>query len=313
MATASIEMRKEELLASALEAGFIRARIAAPFIPDPGAAPPESLRGYGGGAPALLMVALAYPASGTDRGPNSPNSPKTNLGRIAPFAQGNYYAEAVRRLQTVAKSIRHRCAGHRFGNRSEYRILCNSPVPEKPLAQACGLGWLGRNGLVITPEAGSRVILAGLTLPFPLAGDGPLPGDPCSACGAMERSACAAMCPTQALPGDGSLIRERCIQWYASGKGERVPPAVARNWGTRFYGCTECLDACPRNRRTVPGTATALGVLPEWVDAAAILAMDDGELKDFVRGSALGMAWLGPGGLRRNAALVLGRYEEALR
>jgi epoxyqueuosine reductase len=235
--------------------------------------------------------------------------PGKDLGRIAPFAQGNYYAEAVRRLQALAKSLRGRFAGNRFGNRSEYRIICNSPVPEKPLAQACGLGRLGRNGLIITPEAGSRVILAGLTLPFDLEGDGPLPGDPCAACGYAERSACAANCPTKALPGDGSLIKERCIQWYASGKGERVPPEIAQNWAGRFYGCTECLDACPHNGRSVLAAETGVGLLPEWVDAEAILAMDDRELKDFVRGSALGMAWLGPESLRRNASLALGRYE----
>ncbi|MDR2020899.1 MAG: hypothetical protein LBQ14_09060 [Treponema sp.] len=291
---------KDDLRRLALDAGFVRARILAPFesaaggVHAGGSSGPG--RNFAEGAPSLLVTALAYgsPVPG-------PPAKAAAFLSIAPFARRNYYREAVKRLQGLARQFRS-CRG---GRRCDYRILCNSPVPEKPLAAACGLGAPGRNGLIITPEAGSLVIIAAMTLPFVLEGDGPA-DDFCGTCG--ERPPCAAACPTGALEG-GRLDLTRCIQWYASGRGERVPPDVVRRWGRRLYGCTCCQDACIQNRRFIPGAASGEGPLPAWINGEEILALDDDAIRVRFKGTAMGLSWLGPAAIRRNAALGLGRYQ----
>jgi epoxyqueuosine reductase len=276
------------------------------------------------GAPSLLVVALPYGNSGIA-------GPQVQALTIAPFARRNYYAEAVSRLKDLAKTLR----GKFGGQRSEYRILCNSPVPEKPIALLCGLGWPGKNSLIITPEAGSLVIIAAMTLPFQLPGDAPLPGvfpesaevlsaslkrsmddsshinthtiafPACKVCG--DNPACMNACPTGAIAGDGTVKTERCIQWYASGHGDVVPHFVADAWENQLYGCTYCQDVCPYNKKAIKGIETDRGKLPDYVTVEWILTASDEAIKNAIRGSALGMQWLGPKALRRNAQLVLRR------
>jgi len=312
--------RKEAICRAALDAGFIRARILAPFEPDLAGKPAKLPAGtnasipanYRQGSPSLLMAALPYgnqPLSG-----ECPCHPPPGAGVIAPFARRNYYREAVKRLQTLAAAFRSRYGG----TRADYRILCNSPVPEKPLARACGLGAPGRNSLIITPEAGSLVIIAALTLPLALEGDGPISpagetfplcrdcGENAERCQAPYTPPCMAACPTNAVRGDGTINRERCIQWYASGNGKEVPAEVARFWGQRLYGCTLCQDACVWNQRHISGSQTEEGPLPAWFDCRELLAMPDAEISARFKGTAMGLSWLGKGGIKRNAAMVLG-------
>jgi epoxyqueuosine reductase len=300
--SAGPDERAEAIRSLALGAGFSRARFLVLFSPreaEDGEPPP----GYAEGAPALLVVALPYgnddPDGRTPERTHAENSHAAAEGgaHIAPFARRNYYAEAVSRLKTIAVELRKRYGGVR----SDYRILCNSPIPEKPLAERCGLGATGRNTLIITGEAGSLVILAAMTLPFAVRPDGPI-GEVGSICGAC--SACVSACPTGALRGDGTMDRSRCLQWYASGHGD-PPEEIVAAWGNILYGCTVCQDACPHNRRAIPGVATERGSLPAELDAAGILAMSDEELSARFRGTAMGMAWLGPAAIRRNAELAL--------
>jgi epoxyqueuosine reductase len=223
---------------------------------------------------------------------------------IAPFARRNYYREGVRRLQKLGSVFRARYGG----KKSDFRILCNSPVPEKPLARTAGLGVLGRNGLIITPEAGSLVIIAAMTLPFPLEPDRaePEPNNPFPWCGHCDpvEPPCVAACPTGAVRGDGSLDRTRCIQWYASGHESAVPREIARNWGRRLYGCTDCQDACRYNQVPIRGVSSDEGPLPAYLDPVALGTLRDEELKARFKGTALGLSWLGPEGIRRNARLA---------
>lgn len=282
------ERTKTAILSAAAAEGFSRARVLAPFAPEA-----EGERGRA--APAALVVALPY----GNIDPDPPEPTPAQAAQLDLFSRRNYYAETVFRLKRLAAAF---CA-ELGGTRADYRVFCNSPIPEKPLAAACGLGTVGRNSLIITPEAGSLVVVGILTLPFALDGDGALDGDPCARC-----AACAAACPTGALgvSGDRSLDRTRCIQWYASRPGE-VPADVAERWGDRLYGCSACRDACPANIRPIPGAATERGTLPAAMDAAELAAADDEDLRERFKGSALGMGWLGPEAIRRNALLALGR------
>jgi epoxyqueuosine reductase len=282
---------KETIRNVTLQAGFVRVRLLAPFDP-----PVSTCRQ---GAPSLLTAALPY----GNQHPRQEPPGEGPFGYIAPFAQRNYYREAVKRLRGLAREFRSRYGG----KKSDFRILCNSPVPEKPLAVSCGLGVPGRNGLVITREAGSLIVIAAMTLPYELPGDAALgPAAAFPDCGGCDRDnpPCKQACPTGAVRGDGSLDLYRCVQWYASGKGDHVPEEIARNWGMRLYGCTACQDACPWNRHPIPGAVTGEGPLPAYGDCRELLACTDGELAARFKGTALGLSWLGPRAIRRNARMV---------
>ncbi|GHU21204.1 hypothetical protein FACS1894172_09120 [Spirochaetia bacterium] len=265
------------------EAGFARARILSPFQPEYGRTP----------APALLIGAFPYG--------NQNNSMPDSGCVIAPFARKNYYREAVNRMQMLAQRFRSQHGGTRSG----YQILCNSPLPEKPLAAACGLGVIGRNSLVITREVSCLFIIAAMSVPFSLEPD---PVDdsfnPCAGCDS-DSPACVRSCPTGALRGDGTIDLSRCIQWYASGNGTGVPELVAKAWGRRLYGCSNCQDACVHSRSVINGATGVCGELPAAFDGNFLLSRTDLELHALFKGTALGLSWLSPETIRRNVRLAM--------
>jgi epoxyqueuosine reductase len=284
---------KKTIYEMILAAGFIRVRFLSPFEPPCGI--PNRFRQ---GAPSLLVTALPY---GNQTVPDTVPLASGTVSFIAPFAQRNYYREAVKRLQKLAAAFRRLAPSSR---KSDYRILCNSPVPEKPLAAQSGLGALGRNGLIITAEAGSLFVIAAMTLPFALESDCPETDEPFPFCKACVRPACVASCPTGAVRGDGTINRHRCIQWYASGNGETVPDEVAQKWGQTLYGCTICQDACVHNQKPIAGTASDEGLLPAFLDPCQLLVMRDEEIYALFKGTVMGLSWLKPEHIRRNARLA---------
>lgn len=297
----------------ALAAGFVRARIAR--------------------LESISVLAVALPITEEEGEGTAPSG----FAEIAAFARKNYYREAVTRLKSIARELRE-ADGHNV--KSDYRIFCNSmAVDEKAIAASCGLGAFGRNGLILVPGSGSRVLIAVMRLPFHLAACPPLEpfalcaascgadtcgADTCGAdtCGADTCSAdtcgaacgtnaklppCAAACPTGALDGTGRLNRELCIQWYLSGHSE-PPPIVLANWGRRLYGCVECQRACPHNQAAIadvpsatPQTEPQTGKLPRFIRTAELIDQDDAVIKARFKGTALGLSWLTPAVLRRNA------------
>ncbi|MCX7655992.1 MAG: hypothetical protein N2Z76_05665 [Treponemataceae bacterium] len=341
MAQSSIDLNqlRQYLLERTRNAGFVAVRL---LEQSQYAHLPEVLE-YVEGAPTLLLVALPYGNRRASPFPPPPgwkvlsfhedllweeilpgirdfhrNSKKPMAfrgipGFIAPFAWRNYYGELVYRLKRVASDLR----SYWGGTKGDFRIFSNSRLPERELCLRSGLGWQGRNGLLITPQAGSLVILGGMSLPWRLQGDqafsGVLEGDfpLCRRCiqhYPLDSLPCVTACPTAALPGDGTLRRDRCIQWFASGNGS-PPPDIVAVWGNRLYGCTNCQDACPYNQRDIPGVLTSRGALPSVMDVRKILSMEDAELTTYLRGTTLGMRWLGAPILKQNAARILGSQE----
>jgi epoxyqueuosine reductase len=281
--------------------GFINPRIIAnwrsPFLPD---VIPKVPMHYQEASSSLLVTALPY---GNDSEKVDDKENSADAAWIAPFARKNYYREAVKRLKRISLKLRQKHGGEK----SSFRIFCNSPIPEKPLAEISGLGCIGRNSLIITKDAGSLVILAAMTLPFELESDKPelKRFDFCRACN-EKNPPCKEACPTHAVNGDGTIKLEKCIQWYASGNGEeQIPEEVLAHWGNRLYGCSDCQDACPHNQREIAGTKTEEGLLPAYFDAQNILNMSDDEIKALFKNTAMGLSWLGPKTIRRNASIIL--------
>jgi epoxyqueuosine reductase len=295
-----MKIQAEKLIALALENGFSTARI---------------LTGDAVRPAAFLVCALPY--GNKNKAEMPPNT--VDYALIAPFARFNYYREAVVRLKKIAREIRNQHGG----TKSDFRIFCNSSIDEKKIAACSGLGSYGRNGLIITREAGSLVVLAMMSLPGEQVDTGPeaerdvfrspspapcslLPNFQfCENCDA-ENPPCKTACPTGAVRGDGTINLSRCIQWFASGNGEGPPEPVRARWGRRLYGCTNCQDACPHNKRAVTGVETSLGKLDAFINVPKLLAMSDAEIKAAFKGTAMGLSWLGAAAIRRNARCAAG-------
>lgn len=271
---------------------------------------PVAATAYGlSAARGAVVTALPYDTTGLPAGSLDPRASRDAEGRLLGdlgwFARSDWYRKLVGILGGAVEETRP------IGDwtRGDFRVAVNSRLPEKPLAVAAGLGPLGRNTLVLNPLLGPGCVLGFLLLPFdPGAGhDGaPQPvsprasgivGSECRSC-----DACVRACPTQALLPSLGIRRERCIQYWASTRAP-VPSGVAELWRGNLYGCDLCLAACPRFRMGVE-LPTAQGRLGAGLSLGHILAAEEGELRRELKKTALGLGWITPALLKRNALLA---------
>lgn len=280
-------MGASEVIGLAQGAGLERAGIAA----GPGA--PGQPRAY-------LVAALGYPLGSIQPGQSVPAKLLAPpLASIGSFARAHYYAELVNRLLSLRSSIMAALPSGAYSKR-DFPVLVNSRRPERPLAEAAGLGARGRNGLLIVEGLGCASILGAMGLPFGIEGAGE------GGSGAMHRGcagcrSCLETCPTEAIREEGGIMVERCLQHWASTPGE-VPAAIRERWGDLLYGCDACIRACPM--RGGNGSGGAPGAIGDGLSIKGLMEASDDEVKVSLKGTALGLAWLGPGILKRNAALA---------
>jgi epoxyqueuosine reductase len=161
------------------------------------------------------------------------------LGTIAYYSASNHYEDLKSRLLRLAAFIKER-----FGSRAK-AFSCYVTLAEKPLARKAGLGFYGKHGVIVTPKHGSFVVLGEILTDLELEPDPPLERD----CGACAK--CIEACPTGAIKTPYFVDRNVCIQALTGLRAE-IPPAVRDVWGNRFYGCTDCQDVCPYNKKAEP-------------------------------------------------------------
>jgi epoxyqueuosine reductase len=263
-------------------------------------------------SPGVIACALPYPL-GADPIPGIDDRP---FGVLASFARRHYYRILAGRLIRARDAIRA-SLGAEGANpptaKSGFPIHVNSRIDEKKLACAAGLGSIGRHSLLISEASGCACVLGAMGLPFAPEG-AELPPEPerlhpsCRVCGACLRA-----CPTGAIKEEGGIDRDLCLQAYMS-DDRPVPEIVKKAWGRRFYGCDECLRACPRSEgaHTLPLDLgeEKIGLLGDRIDLRSIIADTDSGLSERFKGSALGLSWLGPATLRKNASLALLAWTE---
>ncbi|MDR0966409.1 MAG: tRNA epoxyqueuosine(34) reductase QueG [Myxococcales bacterium] len=216
---------------------------------------------------------------------------------IAPSAQGRDYHSVMRDKLKVLR----RLLGSIDPSIETFATVDTAPIQEKAWAARAGLGWLGRHGLLVTPDHGTRVILATLLIDRAVdVFDAPLP----SRCGACTR--CLDVCPTGALLGDGRLDARRCLACQTIEESEGAfRPELLPLAGPAIFGCDVCQRACPWNRpehacgdpKFAPRPLAALQ-LEAWAEMS-----DEAEFDALTRGTALRRA--GFAGLRRNARAAL--------
>ena len=226
-------------------------------------------------------------------------------GLIAPFARRNYYAEAVKRMKQLAKRLRQD-----FNlAKTSMRIFCNSKIAEKSIAAAAGLGFYGKNGLIITRDLGSLFVIALLYIPLDIEHTkyiSPIktPGANCSHC-----NACVQACPTRAISCSGIVDPNRCLQTYAK-QMIILDDDIKKLWDFRIYGCQDCQNVCPYNSQLGQQTHTEYGEIGPSIALSSILQMQFNELKSFLKKTTLGLSWLKTELIIRNALLAAGNRKD---
>ncbi len=171
---------------------------------------------------------------------------------------------------------------------------------EKAFAARSGIGWQGKNTLIINSEYGSFLFLGIIITDIPLEPDAPI-GDGCKGC-----RRCIEECPTGALSEDRMLEARKCISYWTTGRRElvNVPDCVIQNIGNRVYACDECQKACPWNSQANTEREPRMAFTPglRRIALEEIDAMSQSEFDQKFRDTAIG--WLKVKVLKRNAQLL---------
>ena len=159
--------------------------------------------------------------------------------RIAKYARGkDYHLVTRRRLSELAAFLRDN------GAELSRTFADAGPVPERELAQRAGLGWIGKNTMLISPGAGSFFFIGSVFTDLPLAADTPFELDRCGSC-----TRCLEACPTSAFVGPRILDATRCISYLTIEQKGPIPSELAGKFQGYAFGCDICNDVCPWNQR----------------------------------------------------------------
>jgi len=227
----------------------------------------------------------------------NPGLPPGVSARVAQYAWSPDYHEVLgKRLEQLATAIRELIPGSRT------RCYVDAgPVPERELAQLAGLGWIGKNMMLINPEIGSFTFIGVILTDADLEPDLPFEADRCGTC-----RRCLDACPTQAFVGPGNLDARACISYLTIEHRGAFDATQAPQVGDWLFGCDVCQDVCPWNvsfaRETLdPGFAPQLEVARP--DVRALAAMNESDFQR--RYDRTPFTRPGHHGMRRNAAALL--------
>jgi epoxyqueuosine reductase len=250
-------------------------------------------------ARSIIALAMPYP----------PPPEFTNLpleARIAAYALGeDYHAVLSDRLRMLGRDL-DALAG---GARKHRAYVDTGPVLEREIASRAGLGWIGRNSMLIHPGWGSFVYLAVILTEMEFPPDPPFAFDRCGTCGR-----CVQACPTGCILPDRTIDSRRCIAYWTIEHRGPIPEDVRGRIGPWAYGCDICQIVCPWNRKAHPAEETPFLPRPHFPvrDATREIELSEKEWQDRFHKSPLRR--VGREGYLRNLILVMGnaRREEAI-
>ena len=225
------------------------------------------------------------------------SAPNLRRGRIAAYAQGADYHDFLReKLELLARETITAWGG-------AYRVCVDtSPLLEKPLAALAGLGWQGKNTLLIHREHGPWLLLGFLLTDLEISPNSPV-SDHCGTC-----TRCLDACPTRAFPKPYVLDARRCLAYLTIEHPGSIPEEFRPLMGDRLFGCDECLEVCPWNRHAQNAREIKLSPRPR-PDLREMLAWDDSRFRSEFRGTPIfrlkRSRWL------RNVSVVLGNIGDS--
>jgi epoxyqueuosine reductase len=174
------------------------------------------------------------------------------------------------------------------------------PVPERELAQRAGLGWIGKNTMLIVPNLGSFVFLAAVLTDIDLAVDAPFEPDRCGSC-----RRCLEACPTQAFVDERVLDARRCISYLTIEHKGKISENLEHSMADWVFGCDVCQSVCPWNKkfaREVKAGILALDSSLSHLDLDWLSQIDDVEFERDLGWTP--MERPGAVGIRRNARIA---------
>lgn len=217
-------------------------------------------------------------------------------GKVARYAQGeDYHPILWSRLEALLRWLQVESPG------VQGRAVADSaPLLERDYAMLAGLGWIGKNTMLLNRRLGSFTALGALLVDAELAYDAPAT----SHCGTCTR--CLDACPTGAFVAPYQLDARRCISYWTIEHRGPLPEEARENLHGWVFGCDICQDVCPWNRKAPPASEPGLRPRPGAAapDLIAWLTADPDEFRREMRSTSLARARRG--GLLRNAATLLG-------
>jgi len=243
------------------------------------------------GVRSIVMLAMNYRTT-------EPMSPRAGQGRVSRYAWGEAdYHDLIReRLDTLTEFLRaYEPAAIARG------IVDTAPLLEREFAELAGLGWIGKNTLLINRHEGSWFFLAALLTDVELAYDSERDTDHCGTC-----RACLDACPTDAFPQPYMLDASKCISYLTIELRDAIPLESRTGMGDWVFGCDVCQDVCPWNSRAPLSRQTEFGPRDgnDPLDLIALFDLDDTAYRARFHHTPL---WRPKRrGLLRNAAIALG-------
>jgi len=224
-------------------------------------------------------------------------------GRVARYAWGSadYHDVLKPRLQQLAAMLKAECPTARARV-----VIDTAPLLERDFARLAGIGWFGKNTMLISRSIGSWFFLGAVLTDLQLDYDKPVDQNYCGTC-----TRCLDACPTDAFPEPGVLDARRCISYLTiEHRKDPIPLDLRSGIGEWLFGCDICQDVCPWNRfapeETLPQFQHIASMNP--VDCRELLTLTADEFQTRFHGSPLSRP--GRAGLLRNAAIVLGNAKD---
>jgi len=239
------------------------------------------------GAQTVIVLGIPY-------GPGEAGAPAD--AAIARYARGRDYHYAHRDRM---RALRHRLLTLDPSLRT-YACVDAGAAMEKAWAERAGLGFIGKNGVVINRKFGSWFTLSLMVMDRSVdAYDEPH----ARLCGTCEK--CLAACPTQAFPSPGVVDARRCLSYQTVENHDEVPTELRTRFGRQIFGCDVCQEVCPFNHGELPPGDPRQAARPlGHMTAAEVAALSEADYQQLASGTP--MRRIGYHGLRRNACLALG-------
>ncbi len=245
---------------------------------------------------AMSIIAVAVPYQ-TKRS-REMRHPPGRTGIVSRYAWGqDYHVVLKEQLEQLSMKIADlsKCAVK--------GVACvdTSPLVDRAIALRAGIGWIGKNGMLITKEYGSYVFLGALLTNVSIEPE-PTSAAPIDDCG--ECTLCLQACPTGALLDQGRLDGKKCLSGITQFKG-MIPEEYRPKLGRRIWGCDTCQTVCPKNQHTLVSMREAFEPDLElgFPDLKALLHISGRQFKRLYGHTAA--AWRGHQVIRRNAIIAL--------
>lgn len=225
------------------------------------------------------------------------------LGRVARYAhpERDYHDTIRARLRRLVDEIETAVPSAKARG-----VIDTAPVLERDFATQAGLGWIGKNTMLIHKGLGSWLFLAAVLVDVELEYDEPHASRHCGTC-----TRCLEVCPTGAFAGPYVLDARRCISYLTIESRELPPEELRRGMGDWLFGCDLCQEVCPWNRRAPLTTSPDFEPVPglSALDPRRLLTLTPDEFQaEFGKTPLSRPGWWG---LRRNALVVLGNTGSA--